>query len=412
MKKITFSIAAILGALLLTTAVSASVLSPGLDIIAAEMDMTVSAGRGESIGFTEAQFASASGRESFQDIEITVLPASETGTLYFGDVCVAVGQVIEKESISKLRFEPVESVSAASFGFTIDDSYAMTCKLHFTENKNTAPTALSAVELCAFTGDTVAGEMRAHDPDGDSLFYEVVKYPSAGELLYDSKTGEFTYKAGSRVAEDSFTFKVKDSAGNYSSECRYTVSVTKNETDKVFCDMDNGSTPVSAAVMAEEGYMTFVEDGGKLYFSPDTRVSRLDFLVSAMDVFGAGNIPVVESTGFSDDSSIPDKYKGYVYGAAKLGIISDPETDGASAFRPYEPVTRAEASVILNSIIGYEAETVGSLSGVPAWAQADVGAMYELGVYDLKNGDAAATNALTKEEAADMLYKVYYLLGE
>lgn len=412
MKKTAVSLAIVLGLLFSATAVGASMLTPGLDILSAEIDMTVCAPRGETVTFTADQFASAAGADSCQSIEISSLPSENAGKLYFGDVLATEGQVIPESAVSKLCFVPEDDTVGASFGFSFDGEYAMTCNLVFTDAENKSPTALSAPEFCAFTNGCASGEMRAHDADGDSLFFEVVKYPENGELRYDSKTGEFTYTAGSRVCGDSFTFRVKDSAGNLSKSCEYTVAVTENETGKSFCDMEDSTAAAAAVVMAQEGYMTYVEDKGKMYFAPNEEVSRLDFLVTAMNVFGAANIPKTENTGFADDSSIPEKYKGYVYSAAKLGIIGDASAAGDSLFRPSDPVTRAEASVILNNIIGYKPKTVSTVSGVPEWASDAVSAMYELGIYDLENGEAASGKALTKETAADMLYKVYYLIGE
>lgn len=412
MKKTAISLALILALLAFATAANAAVLSPGLEILSAQVEMTLSAKKGETVVFSEAQFANAAGLSSCKSIEISSLPEKESGQLFFGDVPCVVGQVIEAGSISKLTFVPEKDAQSAGFGFTFEDSYAMTCNIVFAEKENTAPTALEAPQLFTFTGSAVSGEMRACDGEGDELFFEVLSYPEKGELLYDSKTGEFTYTAGSRVASDSFTFRVKDSAGNLSNKCVYTVAVKENDTGKSFCDMENSTSCGAAAVMADEGYMTYVRDGDNMYFAPDEQVTRLDFLVCAMNVFGAENIPTVQSTGFADDSSVPERYKGYVYSAAVLGIIGEPEQDGVSCFRPNDPITRAEASVILNNIIGYEAKTVSCFGGVPQWADGAIAAMYELGIYELDNGEWAAGKSLTKEESAAMLYRVYSLLGE
>lgn len=412
MKKTAISLLLIIGIFALSTGVGAAMLSPGLDILSAETGMTVSAPRGETVVFSAEQFASGAGAESCRSIEIASLPAPECGTLMFGDVECVKGQVITASSMSKLSLVPAEGASRASFGFTFEDSYAMTCSVVFTDKENTAPTVLDSPEIFTFTGERVSGEMRAADRDGDPLFFEVLSYPEKGELLYDSKTGEFTYTAGSRIAVDSFTFRVKDQAGNLSEKCSYTISVRENDTGKSFCDMEGSTASAAAAVMADKGYMTFLRDGEDMYFAPDEKVTRLDFLVMAMNVFGAKNIPSAKSTGFADDSSIPEKYKGHVYSAAVLGIIGEPEAGKVSLFRPNDAVTRAEASVILNNIIGYTAKTVSCSDDVPVWAKDSVAAMYELGIYGMENGRWATQTALTKEESAAMLCRVYSLLGE
>lgn len=404
MKKVFLSFAIIAALLLSAVSAGAAYLSPGLSVIAAEMDLTVSAITGEEVVFSPEQFSEAVGASSYEKLKITALPKESDGSLYFGDVLATEGQVIKRESVSSLRFEPAENAKSASFDFTFDDAYSMTCNVVFTDKKNSSPTALESPELSAFVKTAVSGEMRGYDKDGDSLFYEVVSYPLGGELRFDSKTGEFTYTAGSRVMEDSFTYRVKDSKGNLSEKCEYTLNITENSTKTVFDDMDES---VAAVAMAEGGYMSCVRDNGKTYFSPDSEVSRLDFLVAAMNVFGANNIPKVESTGFADDSAIAKDHKGYVYGAAKLGIISE-----GGSFRPNDKITKAEASVILNRIIGYTAETVTEMAEVPEWAMSDVCAMYELGVYDLEGGAASPASSMTKDDTAQMLYRVCCLLGE
>ncbi|MBQ4066821.1 MAG: S-layer homology domain-containing protein [Clostridia bacterium] len=411
MKKILI-LAAIAAALILSaTCVSAAVLSPGLSVIAENTEMKVSALKGETVVFSEEAFSEAVGAKSYEKLKITALPDASAGKLYYEDVCVTENQVIRAESVSKLSFVPEAEITEAEFCFLFDDAYEMTCSVVFTDKVNSAPTALEAPVLSAFVSTSSKGELRAHDAEGDSLFFEVVEYPEGGKLQYDSKTGEFTYTAGSRVMNDSFTYRVKDSMGNTSEICEYTVSVRENKSRTTLSDMEESSSPVAAVTMTEKGYMSAVESEGELCFYPGEAVTRLDFLVCTMNVFGAGNIPKVESTGFSDDEMIPEEYKGYVYSAAKLGIISSPE-DGAGAFRPDDSITRAEAGIILNSIIGYEAKQVTQVAGTPVWAQEAVCAMYELGVYDLENGEAASSLAVTRDMAADMLYKVHCLLGE
>lgn len=412
MKKLLIPLTILTVVILTATAVSAAVLSPGLDVIAMEMEMTVSALEGETVTFSPEQFADAVGAGEYDSIMITALPDESEGTLYYGDVGVTEGQVIRSTSVSKLRFEPAKEVKSTSFGFTFDDSYSMTCNVLFTDRNNKAPTVLESHPMTAFVSSVTGGEMRAVDSDKDKLYYEIVDYPEGGNVKFDSKTGEFTYTAGSRVMKDSFTYRVKDSMGNVSKTETMTINVIENNSKTVLNDMKESEYVCAAVTMIDKGYMTCSTDKGKTYFSPDEEVSRLDFLVTAMNVFGADKVPEIENTGFADDSAIPEKYKGYVYSAAKLDIISGVKENGEICFMPDRPVTKAEASVILNNIIGYDAVTVDSLEGVPVWADEAVSAMYELGIYDLEGGAVECTKTLTKESAADMLYKVMCLIGE
>ena len=395
-----------------TVGVSAASLSAGLDIIAEEYEVTVSALKGEDVIFTKNDFSEASGSKDFSNIRIEKLPDSEKGILYFGDVAAVEGQVIKAESLESLVFDPVDSSENTSFDFVFDDSYAMTCNILFSEKQNSAPTVVSDNEAVVFTSEKMSGEMRSYDADGDDVFYEVTDYPKGGKMTFDSKTGEFTYTAGSRVMNDSFTFKVKDTMGEYSKTAVFSLKVTDKESETVFFDMKENPSVTAATIVTDKGYMSCKNNDGELSFEPDEQVTRLEFLVAAMNVFKAARIPEIEDCGFADDSEVPAEYKGYVYSAAKLGIVNGINGDKGRCFRPNEYITRAEASVILNNIIGYTATTVGSFEDVPKWAGEAVSAMYELGVYGLENGKTASSEYLNRGDASEMFFKIDRLLGE
>ena len=125
-----------------------------------------------------------------------------------------------------------------------------------------------------------------------------------------------------------------------------------------------------------------------------------------MNVFGAGNIPSVKSTGFADDDKIPAEYKGYVYSAAKLGIIKGIEKDGTLYFCPDKAVTFAEASQIINNVIGYKPEK--KTDKAPSWASDAVSAMAELGI--CRTDDAA--QCVNRGSCAGMLYAISELIFE
>ena len=114
----------------------------------------------------------------------------------------------------------------------------------------------------------------------------------------------------------------------------------------------------AAAAVTDAGIMSFTEDGGNNLFRPTEKMTRLEFLVAAMAAFGADKLPKAANTGFADSDDVDSKYKSYVYSAAKLGIVKGIDTDSGCCFMPDRNITKAEAAVILNNIIGYEAEAV------------------------------------------------------
>ena len=408
MKKTVFIMLVAVMVMILSTTAGAAVLSPGLDVIANEHEMTVGALYGETVEFTKEQFSECSGKDDWEKIKIAALPDETAGRLVFGDVEAIEGQVISADNITKLRFEPENDVDSTSFQFVFDDSYTMTCNVTFSEKVNSAPDVVSAQSFTVFVNTSLKGDMAAYDKDADILKYEVVEYPEGGELTFNSSSGEYSYTAGSRVMTDSFTYRVKDQAGEYSETGVVNINVSEDRTARVFSDMEKENAVTAASVMTDKGYMSCIEDKSEAYFSPDSQVSRLDFLVTCMNVLGADNIPTVSDTGFDDDESISEKYKGYVYSASKLGIINGVKNAEKTEFSPTKAITKAEAAVMLNNIIGYKAETVKTVEGAPEWAKDAVSAMYELGVMS----DNGVSETVSKEECADMLYKVSWMIGE
>lgn len=413
MKKALVLTASIISAAALTVSAFAATLSPALDVIAHSSEMTVSGLCDETVVFSGEQFADAAGVEKYESIRITSLPAAEEGTLLYCDASVSVGQVIAYDKVSNLSFVPVKGAGESSFDFTFDGSYTMTCAIKLENSQNTAPTAGPCPVQYTIASAPCRGTMRGGDADGDDLTFEIVKYPEHGKLMFDKNTGDFTYTPGNTVGVVSFEYRVCDSLGARSDVAEVSVSIGAAPTSVTFEDMENSDYVAAAVTMADMGVMTVSEKDDKLYFEPEEKVSRLEFLVSAMNSFGADKLPSVTSTGFDDDSEIPEEYKSYVYSAKKLGIVNGINKNNKCVFAPSSPITLAEAAVILNNVIGYEASAhVECADAVPTWAKTSVDAMYELGITDVSGGRVGAGDELTREAAAQMLYKLCSLMYE
>ncbi|MGM9635675.1 MAG: S-layer homology domain-containing protein [Candidatus Avispirillum sp.] len=415
MKKIFVLLSLILATVLCAFSVSAEGLSPALDIIANESTVTVSALSGESVSFDADKFADAAG-DSHDSVRITSLPQAETGTLYYNDAEATVGQVIAFDKLEDLSFVPAEGVESASFNFTYDGAYTMTCSILYGDSVNNAPTVLQCPALSTFASTNCSGTMRAADADGDALSFEVLQYPENGQLSYDEQSGDFVYSASEKTGEDSFVYRVRDEWGDVSGEGRVSVNVKADTSRITFADVEADACCASAAAaVTDAGIMTFTEDGGKNLFRPTEKMTRLEFLVAAMDAFGADKLPKAANTGFADSDDVDSKYRSYVYSAAKLGIVKGIDTDNGCCFMPDRNITKAEAAVILNNIIGYEAEEASSslyTDGVPAWAQSSVDAVCELGIMGTSGGRIGAGDELTRSEAAQMFYGIMNLIYE
>lgn len=405
MKKTLFMTVILLLLAVMAISAAAVSISPALDVIADDFSVTFSALTGETVEFSEKQFSQSSGRDGFSEIKVISLPDEKDGILYLFDAPVSENQVIPVSDIRNMKFVPGKDTSDAAFRFTFDDQYSLQCNIVFTDKNNNAPKAKDNTSIKTYEKTVCGGTMTASDADGDSLRYEIVTYPEKGRLEYDA-AGTFRYTAGSNIGEDYFVYRAVDENGAYSDNARVSVEIIENTGKTTFSDMKNDTRITAAIAMSDKGVMSYSENNGEKTFSPDKEITRLDFLVSAMNMFGASNIPTVKETGFADDDNIPSEYKGYVYSAAKLGIINGIEKDGDILFCPDKTVTAAEAASILNNVIGYEPESIEVVS--PAWASEAVCAMNELGV----SLPTDASVSMTKADTAQMLYCVDCLIYE
>lgn len=411
-KSITVIITSAILSLLAVIGCAASPLSPALDVITNDYKMTVTGIIGEDVVFDKKVFCDAAGNNDIESICITALPKEAEGTLMYNDSAIAENQIISADNLPSLRFVAKEGVNASSFKFTFDGLYTMCCNIKFSDKINNAPEVFAKTTVNAMSSTVCGGTMRAVDPDGDDVLFEIVSYPEHGNLTFDRKTGEFSYKTKA-TGSDSFVYRACDVNGAYSANAEIELNVTDYDTVLTFADMDGNINETAAVTLTDAGIMSAKTKNGKKVFSPDTEMTRLDFLVSAMDVFGAANLPDVKDCGFADNEEIPKDMRSYVYSAYKLGIINGIKEGDKLCFKPNAPVTKAQASVILNNIIGYKSKT--KLLGnekIPDWALDSVSAMYEIGAYPLSGGEIRVSDNLTKGDAASMLYAISCMLYE
>ena len=116
------------------------------------------------------------------------------------------------------------------------------------------------------------------------------------------------------------------------------------------------------------------------------------------------------STFFDDGEEIPPSLVGYVATAARCGIVNGSFEGDKLLFRPNDAITLTEAAIIMSNLLSIKStEAVFSeldgIDTVPVYARAEVGAMFELGVFDSDTAkDLSAP--ITREIAAECLYRL------
>jgi len=399
--------------------VHGATLSPGLAVLAAQNDMAVSAKAGEQIHFEATDFKSAVG-SSFSHLTVTELPPASHGSLLLEDVPLEKGQAIPFSALSGLVFVPEhDEIAETSFSFRTSEHYDLTCRMCFLTEANAAPEITAAEEnrtvwtQCDLSAD---GVLSGYDPDGDSLRFEIVKRPENGLLELTNPTlGTYVYTPYAAViGTDSFSYRIRDVYGEYSETVTVSVTVSEPLTDISITDLSDGTAYNAAAIMLSAGYMDCEVKGGSVYFNPDGTMSRENFLVTVMDVLGAGNLPTVTVTAFADDADISDSARPYVYAAYHLGIVNGVSRDHQLFFNPKEAITQTEAAAIISRILGTAESTVpvfASETAVPAWAQNAAFTMCRLGIMS-ENHFLLGDPALTRSEAASMFLKLLELTGQ
>lgn len=418
-----FCAALLYSAVLCTAALPVSaapfaILSPALENLAADAQMVKSGLIAADLCFSRTDFERAVGAK-VEEITVTALPPAVSGTLFLGSAPVAVNQSVPAESLNLLRFVPAQTCLESSFRFQSTGAYSMACEMKFLTSVNFAPKTEPMAVSALWTQRDISlyGSLSANDPEGDEITFEITRYPEAGLLtLTNSAAGDYKYTPyDGFTGTDAFSYAVRDEYGNYSEEETVSVRVDKPESDLVFADMDEHWAHNAALVMVAENAMDVTSQNGQIFFRPEEKITREDFLVTVMKALGAGEIPPTE-TGFADNDQISAENRGYIERAYRLGVTNGVEVDGRLCFLPKNEITRAEAAVMLNAILGVNAPdsvpTFADNNAVPAWAKSALYALNSAGVLNgTGSGRLSPSSALSRAETAQILLTIKILYG-
>lgn len=259
------------------------------------------------------------------------------------------------------------------------------------------------------------GTFSAHDPDGDSVSFQLVDKPARGALTIDEQNAaQFVYTPyENKTGKDSFSYIAIDSNGNESSEATVNIIIERPATKVNYADMTDHPAHNAAIRMAEEDILVGTRMDGEYYFQPDLTMNRSEFLVMAMSALGLDKIDCI-STGFFDDHAIETWAKPYVSSALKAGVIQGKAAEsGQIVFQGEDNITVADAAVILNNLLSITDIPVESasfdISSIPTEAYQSVVNLESVGVLQ---SDAQFMQALDRATAAEMLLKSLILVGK
>lgn len=266
---------------------------------------------------------------------------------------------------------------------------------------NSRPVAMN-LSLETYREVAVTGTFSAMDPEGDDVTYTLASEPKKGAVSVDGDSFTYTPTDGKK-GKDTFTYIAIDSAGNESNEATVTVKIKKQSTDVSYSDMEGSGVWYEATELAERGIFVGENVGGYYVFSPDTEVTRGEFLAMCVRLSGNDPIENITRTGFYDDADIPDWQKPYVSAAVLLDIVSGRrDGDGKLVFAPNDAITFSEATVMLNNALSLTDVSSLDGTGFPAWASQAVSNLVSVNIISSAS-DASTAVAVTRADAARML---------
>ena len=360
---------------------------------------------GETMAFSADDFDSEEGLDA---IVVTSLPDPAAGTLTLGGLLVGEGDVIALSAVDGLRFTPSAQPTVLETGFTfaplyVDGARGTECmaELYLLTQANGAPVAEN-LELTTYKNVAVTDRFAAVDPEGDILTYRLVKKPARGQVTI-GEDGQFVYTPyENKTGKDSFTYIAMDTVGNASDPATVKVKIEKPDTKVTYADLDGHPAHRDAIRLAEEGVFVGECVGEQYFFQPDALVTRGEFLAMAMDTAEVETLAGVTRTGFADDEDIPTWAKPYVSAALMGGLIQGSRDEaGQVVFQANDPITRAEAAVMLDRMLGVTDVDAGAfgLAEAPVWAAQAAANLTTCGV--LEGGSLG--DSLTRAEAAGLL---------
>lgn len=339
--------------------------------------------------------------EDFAGDGICVLGLDDpkAGKLMLGSREIVAGDVLTREQTAMLTFLPNATDAPRSaklqylpIGENVRECSFLDLKI---SGKVNQPPVNEDFAVETYKNLELRGKLKAADPEGKAMTYNLTRQPKRGEVTIDPD-GSFTYTPKkNKVGVDSFRFTATDEAGNMSREATVTITILKPSEHPAYADTAGRDCSFAAEWMKHTGIFVGETLDGRSCFHPDQTVSRSEFLVMLTGVLGLEpeeNVPAAD-TG----TDVPAWLQPYVNAALRAGITAGLPSD--EAFSPGEPITGAEAAVMLQNVLDQPVPTGSDSAAVPAWAADAVSA--------LSQWEINPEEPMTREDVVCMLYRLH-----
>lgn len=271
---------------------------------------------------------------------------------------------------------------------------------------------VQAVEAATCVGIPIEIELAGADADNDIVLYQLTAQPRLGTAVIEGST--LTYSPAKKAGKDKFAYTAVDANGNTAKPAQIAVKVEKNKAKLTYADMLGNPAHYAAIQLSAAGVMTGESIGGCSFFRPAQAVTRSEFIAMAAAM---ADLPIepAEQTDFADDSGLSPWAKPFVSTAAANGLVSGYPTGGLSEIRGQNPITLAEASVVLNHLLSgtsgdVQLTVVEEHASDMDWAQSAVSSLVRIDVLPAAAVSQESSTLITRQTACEMLYRTMQLL--
>ncbi|MCD7756477.1 MAG: Ig-like domain-containing protein [Firmicutes bacterium] len=352
--------------------------------------------------------------ETLSGICITGLPDPDAGTVMLGSRVIRTGDILTAGQVAQMTFLPLDTQTDQTASVTYLPIYesrvapSATMTISIRGKQNLAPVAEDS-SLETYKNLPNEGQLKVSDPEGGALVYTLVRQPKRGEVIL-REDGSFLYTPKkNKVGVDSFTYTATDAEGNVSREATVTIQILKPTDASTYTDTVGTTCRFAAEWMKNTGIFVGEQIGGAYCFQPDAAVTKGEFLTMMVKTLG---IPVdadAEYSGYTDEA--PQWLRPYLAAAMRAGLTAGLPVSETGALGVNEPVTGAEAAVMLHNAMDLPVTTSSMAEDTgeeitPEWAQVAVAAMQANGI------QVDAVQALTRGQVAVMLYQASLLASE
>lgn len=255
-------------------------------------------------------------------------------------------------------------------------------------------------------------ELQAMDTDNDIVLYQLTEEPRLGTANIQGNM--LSYSPGAKAGKDKFSYTAVDADGNTAQAAQITIQVQKNRAKLTYSDMVGNPAHYAAIYLAEKGVMTGESIGGCSFFRPTQTVTRSEFIAMAASI---AELPIepTEQTDFADDAGLSPWAKPFVSTAAASGLVNGYQTTGGlNEIRGQNPITLAEASVVVNNLLPESMDglqfTLADTHSDMDWARSAISSLDRLDILSPLTTMQSDDSPITRQDACEMLYRAMRLM--